>query len=127
MDDTRQLFRGAFHLQRHHGLGNQLRRVRPDNVYAQNLSILGVGNNFDEAFVLAHDAGARVGSEGELANLDVVTLFLGLGFGQTDAAISGWQYVALGIRSGLIVLVGLPAMCVTATMPSIAPECASCG
>src|ERR1035437_9007719 len=84
MDNVRQLLRGAFHLQRQDGFGDQLGRIRSDDVYAQDLAVLGVGNDLDEAFVLPHDAGARVRSEGELANLYGVTLFLGLGFGEAD-------------------------------------------
>ena len=41
--------------------------------------------------------------------------------------ICGSQYVAFGMRVFTIGCVGFPAMCVTATMPSIIAACASCG
>src|SRR5664280_553475 len=96
VDNVRQLLRGTFHLQRQDGFGDQLGRIRPDDVYAQDLAVLGVGNDLDEAFVLPHDAGARVRSEGELANLYGVTLFLGLGFGEAHASDLGMAIGRVG-------------------------------
>jgi len=86
-----KLFRRAFHFQRQNRLRDQLSRIRPDDVYAQDLSVLRVGHDLDETFVLADDAGPRVGGKGKLADLYLVALLFGLGFGKPDAAISGWQ------------------------------------
>src|ERR1039458_5505070 len=96
VDNVRQLFGGTFHLQRQDRFGDQLGRIRPDDVHAQDLAVLGVGNDLDEAFVLPHDAGARVRSEGELANLHGVTLFLRLGFGEAHASDLGMAIGRVG-------------------------------
>src|SRR5271166_576599 len=96
VDDVRQVFRRALHLQGDHRLGNQLGRGRADDVHAQDFTVLGIGNDLHETVVLAHDAGSRVGGEGELANLDVVTLLFGFGLGQADAADFGMAVGRVG-------------------------------
>ncbi len=53
---------------------------------AEDLAVVGVGDNFDEAFVLADDRGARIRGERELADLHVVSCLAGPGFCQADAA-----------------------------------------
>src|SRR5271157_4465836 len=86
MDDVGQLFGGAFDLHRDHGFGDQLGRVWPYYVYPKNFAVFGIGDNLDEALVLANNAGTRVRREGELANLYLVALLLRLGFSEADAA-----------------------------------------
>ena len=68
--------------------GDDLRRVRADDVDAENLAVLGVGDDLDEAVVRVEDGGLGVADEGELADLDLVALLLGLRLGQADAARS---------------------------------------
>ena len=63
--------------------------MRADDVDAENFAVVGVADDLDEALVLADDAGARVGGEGELADLDVVSGFAGFGFGEADATDFG--------------------------------------
>ena len=55
-------------------------------MHPQNLSILGIGNNLDEPFMLPHDRSARVRRKRELADFHGVSLLLGLGLGQSHAA-----------------------------------------
>src|SRR5215472_2696800 len=96
VDNMRKVFGGALHLQRDHGFRNQLRGCRPDDVYAQNLTVLGIGDDLHEALVLANDAGAGVGREGEFADLHLITEFVGLGFRQPDAADLGMAVGGVG-------------------------------
>src|SRR6516225_295757 len=62
-------------------------------MHAEDLAMLGVGNNLHEALVLSDDAGARVGGEGKLANLNLVAQLFGPGFCEADTADFG---VAVG-------------------------------
>ena len=86
MDGPHQIFHSSFEFHGGNGFGDQLGRLRTDDVDAENLSVLGVGNYFDEAFMLTHDRRARVCGKGKLADLDVISRFTGLGFGEAYAA-----------------------------------------
>src|SRR5215472_13551114 len=86
VNDVGQFLRRALHLQRHYRFGNQLRRIRPDDVHTENLAVLRVGNDLDESLMLADDAGPRVRREGELADLHLVSRLLRIGFGHSNAA-----------------------------------------
>src|SRR5450432_4626164 len=55
-------------------------------MHAEDLAVLRVGNNLDEAFMRANDGRARICSKWKLADFHVVTEFAGFGFGQADAA-----------------------------------------
>ncbi len=57
VDDVGQVFRGAFHLESNHGLGDEFGRGRSDDVHAENFPVLAVGDDLHEAFVLTDDAG----------------------------------------------------------------------
>src|SRR5580698_10360564 len=89
VDDVRQLFGGTLQLQSHDGFGDHLGGVRADDVDAQDLAVLGVADDLDEALMRSHNAGARVGGEREFADLHFVAGFLRLGFGQANAANLG--------------------------------------
>ena len=57
----------------------------PDHVDAQDLVVLGLGDDLHEAEVLADDARLGDVAEGEAAHLDVVAALLGLRLGEADA------------------------------------------
>src|SRR5580704_1182065 len=100
VNDVGQLFGGAFHLQSQNRFCDHFGRIRPNNVYAQNLAVLDIADDLDEALVRADDRSARVRGEGELADLQFVARFLSLGFGQAYAAdlrmaIRGARYAQL--------------------------------
>ena len=82
VDGEHQLVDGAFEL--HHGdsLGDELGGLRADDVHAEDLAVLRVGNDLHEAIVAADDRGFGVAGERELADLDLVALLLGLRFGE---------------------------------------------
>src|SRR5205085_12043247 len=61
-----------------------LGRVGADDVGAQDLAVLRVPDDLDEAFRLARSAGPTVGGEGEFPDLVVDFLFLDLRLGQAD-------------------------------------------
>src|SRR5262245_20882457 len=86
MDREHHLLYRGFKFKRGDSFGNQLRSLRTDDVYAQDLTVLGIGDNLDEALVRANDRGLRVGRERELADLYLVALLLGLSLGQPNAA-----------------------------------------
>ena len=65
---------------------DQLERLRPDDVDAQNLAVLLVGHHLDEAVVIAQDGGAAVAREREAPDLHLAALRARLRFGQPDAA-----------------------------------------
>ena len=127
MDGPHQVFHRGFEFHGGDGFGDQFGGLRADDVHAENLAVVRVANDLDEAFVLADDRGARVGGEGELADLDVVSRFARLGFRQADAADFRMAIGRAGNALGIDRLAGLAGDLATATMPSIAPTCASCG
>src|ERR1051325_11716213 len=51
---------------------------------AENLTVLGIANDFDEAFGFASSTSATVGHERKFADLVVDLLFLDLGFSHAD-------------------------------------------
>src|SRR5262249_7885320 len=57
-----------------------------DNVDAENLAVLLVGDHFDEALVMTQNGRAAIAREGEAADLHLVPLLARLRFRQTDAA-----------------------------------------
>ena len=67
-------------------LGQQLGHVRADHVQAEDLAVLGVGDQLDEADRLPQPVRLAVGGERELRRLDVVALVLGLGLGVAEGA-----------------------------------------
>jgi len=79
MDGPHQVFHSGFEFHGDYGFGDQFRRLRADDVHAENLAVIGVGDDLDEALVLAHDRRARVRGEGEFSNLDVVSRFFCFG------------------------------------------------
>src|SRR5688572_22939132 len=79
----------CFSFHRGYALADELEGLRPDDVDAEDLAVLRVGNDLDEAGVVAEDGSLAVAHEGELADLYVQTLRLGLRFGETDAADAG--------------------------------------
>ena len=81
-----QVFDCGFEFHGGDGFGDQFGGLRADDVDAEDFAVVGVADDFDEAFVLADDAGARIRGEGELADLHVVSGFAGSGFGEADAA-----------------------------------------
>ena len=86
VDGEHHLFDCGFEFERGDGFGDDLRGLRADDVDAEDLAVLGVGDDFDEAIVAADDGGLGVADEGELADFDLVALFFGLRFGQADDA-----------------------------------------
>src|SRR5579872_98269 len=76
-------------LHRCHTFGNQLVCLWSDNVDAENLTELLVGNNLDESFMTAENTRFAVGGERELAHLHLITLQARLRFGQSGAANAG--------------------------------------
>src|SRR5271165_4608235 len=81
--------------------------MRADDKDAENFAVVGVGDDLDEALVLADDAGARVGGEGELTDFHVVSGFAGFGFGEADAADFGMAVRGSGDVLGIDGLAGL--------------------
>ena len=59
----------SFELHRGDTLGNDFSRLRADDVDAQDLAILRIGDDLDEAVVRIEDGGLRVSDERELAHL----------------------------------------------------------
>src|ERR1700685_941020 len=80
-----QVFDSRFEFHRRYSFGDQFCRLRADDVDAENLAVVSIADDFDEAFVLANDAGARIRREGKLADLHVVSGFAGFSFGEADA------------------------------------------
>src|ERR1044071_2004349 len=84
VDDAPQLFGRRFEVEGDDGLVNDLGRVRADDVDAQQLVVLRLADDLDEALLLAEDARLARGREGELRRLHVVAQLLRLRLGQTD-------------------------------------------
>src|ERR1700733_12618988 len=55
MNREHQLIHGAFEFHHRNRLGNQLRRLRPEDVDAQNLAVLGVGHDLYKTIVAVDD------------------------------------------------------------------------
>ena len=109
-------------------LVDQLRRVRADDVGAEDLAVLRVANDLHEAFGLARRARAAVRREGELADLVVELLVLALLLGEADRRDLG-----MAVRRVRDVAVvhpvrdACPASSSARTTPSRSPLCASIG
>src|SRR5216684_72103 len=86
VDGPHQVFDRRFKFHGDDGFGDKLRRLWADDVDAENLTVVSVRDNLDEAFVLADNRRTRVRSEGELPDLQVVSGFAGSGFSKADAA-----------------------------------------
>ena len=127
VDRPHQIFNRGFEFDRGDGFGDQFCGLRADDVDAENLAVVGVGDNLDEAFVLADDAGARVRSEGELADFDVVSGFAGFGFGEAYAADFGMAIRGAGDVFRVDRLAGFARDFRDRDSASMAPTCASCG
>ena len=84
VDGEHHLFDRRFELDRGDALGDDLGRVRADDVDAEDLAVLRVRDDLDEAVVRIEDRRLRVADERELADLDLVALLLGLRLGQAD-------------------------------------------
>src|SRR5918994_4724027 len=65
-------------------LGYEVRHLGAYGVHAEDEIGLGVGDYLEEAVGLALYKGLADGPEGELGLVDLVALFLGLGFGETE-------------------------------------------
>ena len=64
---------------------NQLRRLRPKDMHAEDLAELFVGDYLDESRVAVKDRGLAVGRERKLGYLDVPARLPGLRFAEPDA------------------------------------------
>src|SRR5882757_7669455 len=85
MDREHHLLDSRLKFDRSDCLGDDLRRIRPNDVDAQNLAMLRVRNYFDEAVMRIDDRRLRIADERELADLHLEALFFGLRLGQADA------------------------------------------
>ena len=74
-----------FEFNRCNGFRNQFGGRGADDVNAENLSVLCVGDDFEEAVVRVNDGGLGVSGEWKLSDLDVVALFFCLGLGKSYA------------------------------------------
>lgn len=88
---------GEVPLLREGQLGQKLGDVRSDQVTADELEVLGVGDQLDEADGFAEAVGLAVRAERELGDLDLATLALACSSVRPKLATCGWQNVARGI------------------------------
>src|ERR1700684_3337005 len=98
MDGPHQIFDSSFEFHGGNGFGDQFGSLRTDNMDAENLSVICIGNYFNEPFMLTHDRSARVCGKRKFSDLDVVSRLPRPGLGETYAAdfrmaISGTWYV----------------------------------
>src|SRR5271166_5749375 len=107
VDGPHQIFDGGFEFHGGDGFGDQFGGLRADDVDAENFAVVGVADDLDETFVLADDARAGIGAEGELADFHVVSGFAGFGFGEADAADFGMAVGGAGDVFGIDRLAGL--------------------
>jgi hypothetical protein len=80
----RDVFEGCLQLQRQRAFRDQLGRFRSDDVDAQQLAVLPVGDHLDHPVRLAGRARSSTGQEREFANQHVVAGLASLLLGQTD-------------------------------------------
>ena len=66
MDGEHQLFYGCFELHRDDALGDQLRRLRADDMYAENLAVLRIGDDLYKAVVRVEDGAFELPTKGNL-------------------------------------------------------------
>ena len=84
MDGEHELVDGAFEFHDGDSFSDELGGLRADDVDAEDLSVFGVGDDFDEAIVAADDGGLGVSGEGKFADLDLEAFLFGLGFSKAD-------------------------------------------
>ena len=85
MNDEHHLLDGGLKLHGNDALGDELRGLRADDMDAQNLAVLRIGDDFYKAIVRIDDGGFGVAHERELADLHLLTLLFGLDFCEADA------------------------------------------
>src|ERR1044072_8778262 len=95
VDDAAQLVGGRFEMERDDGFVNDFGRVRADDVDAEQLVVLRLADDLNEALLLAEYAGLARSREGELRRLHVVAQFLRLRLGQADAC-----YLRVAVGAG---------------------------
>src|SRR5271163_1629992 len=69
VDRKHHLFDGRFEFEGSNCFGDQFGSLRPDDVDAEDLAMLRIGHDLDEAFVRADDRGLGVRREVELTDL----------------------------------------------------------
>ena len=127
MDRPHQVFDRRFDFHGCYGFGDQFCRLGPMmwtpriSPYSASVTILMKPSCWPTML------GAGVGGEGELADLQLYPASPRLRFGEAYAANFGMAVGRAGNAFRVDRFPGLPAIFVTATMPSIAPTCASCG
>src|SRR5258708_21678598 len=85
MDREHHLLDRRFKFDRSDCFGDDLRRIRPNDVDAQDFAVLRVCNDFDEAVMRIDDRRLRVADEGELTNFHLEAFLFGLRLRQADA------------------------------------------
>ena len=86
MDGKHHLLQRAFQLHHRNRLRNNLGSLWPDDVHAQNLTVLRIGDHFHKPVVTAQDRRLRVSRKRELAHLHLEALFLRLRLRQPPKA-----------------------------------------
>ena len=84
VDGEHHFFHRAFQLHHGDGLGDQLCGLRAEDMHAENLAVLHIGNDLHEAVVIAKNRSLGVARKREFAHLDREALFLGLRLGQAN-------------------------------------------
>src|SRR5208283_3030171 len=90
VDGLHHHLHGGFGFHGGDGFTDQLESLRPDDVDAQNLSVLLVGHYLDEAFVMSKNRRAAIAREREAPDLHLVTLRASLRFRKPHAADAGF-------------------------------------
>src|SRR5579885_1641031 len=85
MDCPHQLFDGGLKLDGSYRLGDQFGRLRANDMYAENLAIIGIRDDFDKPFVLADNRSTGIRSERKFSDFEVIARLSRSFFGQADA------------------------------------------
>src|ERR1700733_227805 len=85
MNGEHHLFDSRLELDCSNGFGDDLRGSRADDVHAQNLAMLRIGDDFDEAIVRIEDRRLRVADEGEFSDFYLVALLFRLRLSKANA------------------------------------------
>src|SRR5436305_1861200 len=70
MDHIHHVIDGAFEIEHGRGFGKNLSSQRADDVNAEDLAIFFIGNNFDEAAMVAKNGGFAIADERKFSNFD---------------------------------------------------------
>src|SRR5258706_15619660 len=101
MNRMRNVIDRCFHLHRKRWLSKQLGRRWSNDMHAENLAVLGIGNELHETALLTQNAGFRITHEIKLADLHFKPTFFRFLFAQSRPSD---RWIRIDARRNMVVV-----------------------